>query len=64
MPSTCARCGCTDAAYFAEIPNVSMGSHHTVWLCKEHARELDGIVRDYQQGRTIVCFVKYRREEE
>ena len=37
---TCARCGAKEAPYFAEIPDVAMGSHSTVWLCKQHAREL------------------------
>lgn len=65
MPGcTCARCGQTNAPYFAEIPDVTMGSHRTIWLCEKHARELAGIARDYQQGRTIVCFTKHRGADE
>ena len=59
MPTVCARCGAAEAPYFAEIPNVAMGSHNTVWLCKQHARELAEIVREYQQGRTITSSFKY-----
>lgn len=64
MPGfTCSRCGAEEAPYSAEIPDFDIG-HRTVWLCKEHARELAGIVRDYQQGRTIVCFTKHRGADE
>ena len=62
MGSTCARCGAKEAPYFAEIPNVAMGSHNTLWLCKQHARELAEIARDYQQGRMVVCYFKYPPE--
>ena len=54
MGSTCARCGAEEAPYFAEIPNVAMGSHNTLWLCKQHARELAEIVRLYGEGAHLV----------
>lgn len=60
---TCARCGAEEAPYYAEIPDFDIG-HRKVWLCKQHARELAEIVREYQQGRTITSSFKYGEESD
>lgn len=60
---TCTRCG-EPGPYFVEYPDVDKGAPRTTSLCEKHARELAGIIRDYEDGRTIVCFTKHRGADE